>query len=252
MAERNYDKLNAGNKLEDVIIFRVFAIIAVVIFHSYWIYISATGSDMYIARTPYEQFYKQILLNWLSIPNFFMALFVFVSGYLFTHLYCNKGKYKDLFPFIKNKAKRLLLPYSIFSILMGITLWGTTRELTLESFLGGNTHLWFILMLFSCFVVGRVWIFLYEKFPNKYFLVLSFIVSALISYHPTGGRILWVFGIIRAEKFFFYFLLGMLVLMYKESLMKYLNRKTVLIALFVIYIGSCLYVGKYCELAYTT
>jgi peptidoglycan/LPS O-acetylase OafA/YrhL len=224
-----------NQQLKDVVILRAFAIIAVVVFHSYWIY-SDVDSDMY------ARLYGHFFMDFFS---FRMPLFVFVSGYLFAHLYWNKGKYKKLVPFIKNKSKRLLLPYSIFSILLGITLWGTKQELTLITFLKGYAHLWFILMLFSCFVAGRVWIVLYEKFPNKYFLVVSFIISALVSCYPIEG-FLWIFGIVRAEKFFFWFLLGMLVLMYRNDVLKLLNKKIIIVALFICFFGSYLYAGKYC------
>jgi peptidoglycan/LPS O-acetylase OafA/YrhL len=240
MKSNNYKmKIGVENQqLNDVVILRAFAIITVVVYHSYGIY--CKGECVLDITTEYGGLYKQFLLNFFA---FRMPLFVFVSGYLFAHLYWNKGKYKKMFPFIKNKSKRLLLPYSIFSILLGITLWGT-QKFTLITFLSGHNHLWFLLMLFFCFVAGRVWIFLYEKFPNKYFLVVSFIISVLISYHPIK-RFLWIFGIVYAEGFFFWFLLGMLVLMYRNDVLKLLNKKITIAALFVCYLVSCFFVGNW-------
>lgn len=133
---------------------------------------------------------------------------------------------------------------------MGATLYSTSRSLNIGLFLCGYNHLWFILMLFSCFLAGRLYLFLYEKFPNKYFVACSLFITAFISYHPISWRFLWYFGIIRAEKFFFWFLLGMLVLKYRNLVLRLLNIKFTIAVLLIIYIGSCIYIGKYCEVAY--
>lgn len=46
-----------------------------------------------------------------------MPMFVFVSGYLFAFLIA-KNKYPTFGYLIKNKTKRILLPYFLFGIIM--------------------------------------------------------------------------------------------------------------------------------------
>ena len=46
----------------------------------------------------------------MGLINYAMPLFIFISGYLFPFLW-RKGKYQDFWNLVKNKAKRILLPY---------------------------------------------------------------------------------------------------------------------------------------------
>jgi peptidoglycan/LPS O-acetylase OafA/YrhL len=80
--------------------FRAIAIICVVAGHA----ISSTG---WVIDSPAEKFIANVLLGGTN-------LFVFISGYLFHHVFKNRYTYKN---FLVQKAQRVLIPYLFLSIL---------------------------------------------------------------------------------------------------------------------------------------
>ena len=82
-----------------------------------------------------------------------------MSGYLFCFLKYEKGKYEKWWPFIINKAKRLLVPYAFVSIIWVIPLsqpfflWDA-KTIVYKYLLGtAPSQLWFLLMLFCVFML---------------------------------------------------------------------------------------------------
>jgi peptidoglycan/LPS O-acetylase OafA/YrhL len=80
--------------------FRAIAIICVVAGHA----ISSTG---WVIDSPIEKFIANIILGGTN-------LFVFISGYLFHHVFRNRYTFKD---FMLQKAQRVLVPYLFLSAL---------------------------------------------------------------------------------------------------------------------------------------
>lgn len=77
----------------------------VVLYHScvFW-----TGN--WFVETPvYPSRFLEVLAEYLN--SFHIYAFTLVSGYLFSYLKLEKGKYERFLPFTVNKAKRLLVPY---------------------------------------------------------------------------------------------------------------------------------------------
>lgn len=95
------------------------------------------------------------------IYAFHMPLFFALSGALWGYQ-IQRGKYRETGKFIKNKAKRLLIPYLFFGICIVAPVM-TAFDFTTQNFgqyllhgilLSGNSrHLWYVLALFWVFVL---------------------------------------------------------------------------------------------------
>ena len=218
----------ANGKLYDVIVLRFVAIIIVVAFHAY---------GMMYADTHFpalKHIYYRLYFTWNQcvIVNVAMPMFVFVSGYLFAFLW-RKGKYQNFWELVKNKAKRVLLPYFIF----GLVMMATTNNFHPFTLLYGNYwHLWFLPMLFWCFVVAF--------FLNKYFISLkaqitiaciSFILSLFPCFIP---RLLGVQGV---SIWFCWFYLGIIIYNYKEKLILCIAKFRLEYILFIAYLVITIY-----------
>ena len=120
------------------------------------------------------------------IYAFHMPLFFFISGLLF-----NKEKYISLRHFIKQRAKRLFVPYVLYSIITW-SIWACFRYIRNDdvdsylmpllqtfiaqgsgAFIVHNSALWFIPCLFAV----EVLYFLFSKFNEWIALALSFVTA---------------------------------------------------------------------------
>ncbi len=93
-------KTPKGEFLPSLEAFRAIAIVCVVAGHS----ISSTG---WVIDSAAEKFIANIILGGTN-------LFVFISGYLFHHVFKNRYTFKG---FLQQKAQRVLLPYLLLSVL---------------------------------------------------------------------------------------------------------------------------------------
>ena len=129
-------------RLNNIVILRSVAAIEVVVYHCYieWI------QDGWF-QSPIGPLYNYIFRVVFSGR---MPLFVFVSGYLFSHLVLDRGKYAIFRGFLKNKFERLLLPLLVFGGIMSLAFHHDYWHLILYQ----PYHLWFLEMLFGCFIAG--------------------------------------------------------------------------------------------------
>lgn len=115
-----------------------------------------------------------------------MPIFCAISGAIYC-IQIEKGKYKETIPFIKNKIKRLLVPYVIFSTLFVFPtmLYISNIENPLKYYFESyvlthdTRHLWFLLMLFQMFAVMHFTI----KYMKGNETVLLFIFMFLHFFH---------------------------------------------------------------------
>lgn len=96
-----------------------------------------------------------ILAIWLN--TFHVAAFVFASGYLYSYLRRETGHYGTIVSVLTKKAKRLLLPYAAISILWAAPIYalffGSDDLIWKFAFAASPSQLWFLPMLYWCFVV---------------------------------------------------------------------------------------------------
>lgn len=198
-------------KLYDVAILRVFCILVVVFFHCYQMMWAEAHFPLTI--TVYKDLYfKGVECGAISVA---MPLFVFISGYLFYYLLMS-GKYSTWRNLLQKKGLRILLPYVVFSLFFMIT----TDSWNLMSLLRGSFwHLWFLPMLFWCFIFGYGLYKVKLKVYMEVILITILFGGALIS----GFFLKW-FGLSKINYWFYWFYLGMLCFKYRETIYFYLGK----------------------------
>lgn len=218
------------NKLYDVIIIRALAIVLVVAFHSYgmmyWNHFPAMTeryTDLYYVVNQY-------------VLNFRMPLFIFISGYLFSYLEGERGKYATLCGLVKNKLHRLIIPYIVFSLLYMLT----THSFSIASLLSGScAHFWFITMLFWCFVTTG----LIRLLPSSRNIRLRLgILMGSFALLFVDLNIPKVLGIQSLPVWFFGFYLGYVVSPYRVRLYAFISKHKYLLLLFLaVYVLELVY-----------
>lgn len=159
--------------LYDVVVIRLILIVLLVLYHSFAIYNGAWLMP--------EGIHEVKSYWWLAsfAYSFMLEAFVFISGYVLG--YQVRTKYDGIVDFnriVLNKAKRLLIPSVIFSFIYLICFnWNnsTTWLGQIYYVLNGAGHMWFLPMLFWCFVA----LFVVEKLniPSKFVIILALLAT---------------------------------------------------------------------------
>lgn len=145
------------------------------------------GTGGWFNQAPVQQ---SFMLHWLTmwIGSFHIYAFTLVSGYIFSYLRFEKGKYREFLPFFKSKVKRLIVPY-IFVAAIWAAPWhrfyfdADADQLIQKYVLGiSPSQLWFVLMLF--------WVFLTAYFLSDFIYnrpIAGLIISLLLYGIGTAG-----------------------------------------------------------------
>lgn len=135
--------------LTNVVIIRPGLIFLLVFYHAFAIYGGA-----WQPITGYPQIEAYWWIDKLAYA-FMLETFVFISGYVFGYQVRIKGAVK-LAPknLLGKKFKRLIIPSMVFSLLYILLLGDIHQPLsqTLYDIVDGTAHMWFLPMLFWCFV----------------------------------------------------------------------------------------------------
>lgn len=171
--------------LDYINILRIIALVLVILAHSSAVY---TGAWAFKLVNNKSESIKYITNYFQTIR---MPLFVFISGYLYHFNRVKLNKYNSFSRFVRNKAKRLLIPYLMTGIFFMIPVQmifniysdneGYFYKVFNEILLGNMPgHLWFLLALFHITIV----FYLVEKYlkdknidlnPISIIILLSFI-----------------------------------------------------------------------------
>lgn len=154
---------------------------------------------------------------WLGqlISGFRIETIALVGGYVFSYQSVELGRRISLPRFAWKKAVRLLIPailfgavyYMLFRYQPGHWSW----YVFCWKLLNGVGHLWFLPMLFWCFLLG--WLIdaglhLLRSRSERFFKAAGWILLAILAaasvWQPTGLRM----GLTRVPHFIFYFYLG--------------------------------------------
>mgnify|MGYP002568248289 CR=1 FL=1 len=214
-----------NERLLDISLLRVISIVAVVAFHVYGM--------MYANHFPESKdLYHEIYYTWnqCGLINIAMPMFVFISGYLFAFL-MGKGKYPTFGILLKNKIKRLLLPYFAFGFIMMATT-GDFHPLNLLR--GDYWHLWFMPMLFWCFIISYGVI--NKLRDNLYIFVLTLVATFIFRFFPLSGMIPKILGLPYILNWYCWFLLGCFVQIYSSDVVNFLRKYRLYIPLSIIYL----------------
>lgn len=162
--------------LADVVIMRIGLIFLLIGTHTFAPY---SGSWEAIPNGSGLDIYAHIS----SITHFIsMPALIFISGYLFGHSWCKiKGQsFKD---FIIKKCKRLIIPSIIFSFFYFLLFNDISQPISNICYyiINGSGHLWFLPMLFWCFVIT----YTIHKLEVSYKIVIPILIIISILPLPT-------------------------------------------------------------------
>lgn len=188
---------------------------------------------------------------WLN--TFHIQVFTFASGYLFYYIRYEKNRYTDIKQSILKRAKRLLVPYALVSLVWAIPAkiiaYGWSWEIPIKDFglAIAPAQLWFLPMLFILFVLFSIASDYLLAKKTVYVYVALYIISSIVSYIsryiPLG-----VFQISSSLQFALFYYAGM---MHRKGNIKWCNSKMApfglliasLVLAFVIKHISTIYVG---------
>ena len=160
-----------------------------------------------------------------------LETFVFISGYIYSFQFFELKKNISFTKLVKKKSKRLLLPYFIFGIIYVLLFESYEESLYVNiciRFLNGIGHLWFLPMLFWCFI--GLWILTAIRI-NDVSRILILMAFAICS--PIG----FGFQIGSAMYYILFFFIGWLGYKYREMVDKLATPYTILI-LALVYVIS--------------
>ena len=173
------NRIDKNIELENCNIIKI--LMSVIIYHStiFW------SSTTWFNQAPvFQSNVLAYISEWLG--GIHVYTFTFISGYLFYYLKYECGKYDNFKVSIKKRARRLLRPYIITSIIWCIPFFvlyfnGNIKEVFKRFFLAmAPSQLWFLIMLFGVF---SFFLFISDWFNsisfnrNILFLSLIFVTS---------------------------------------------------------------------------
>lgn len=213
-----------NQRLDNLSIIRGLSILIVVAFHAYgmmYVHFDDATNKMY--SEIYEHFNQSVLIC-IAMP-----MFVFVSGYLFQYL-LDLGKYSTWKELAVKKSQRILIPFLIFSWFFMAT---TGNWHPLDPIIQGTYwHLWFLPMLFWCFI-------LYYAFhrlglmKKPWFTIPAFLISLLLVSAPKFMPM--YIGLHNIHKWFFWFYLGGVICLYKDFITTAFSRYKIYVLLIIAY-----------------
>ena len=199
--------------LSDIAIIRPLLILSIILGHAFTVF---AGSSSWPLPEGAKQIRVYSYLNPILI-SFALQAFVFVSGYLFA--YKNPAKFSSAkYVYLLAKARRLLLPSVIFSILY-IAVLSPQKFCNISvvyDIINGVGHLWFLPMLFWCYVFG---VYTYEYFLNLSYVKIILLVIGVMLSHLVASLLGDPFRFFSGVQYFAYFVVGSLVYKYRSSLL---------------------------------
>lgn len=178
------------------------------------------------------------------IRGFRIETIAFIAGYVFSYQSNDLGRTYSLLGIIKKKFVRLIIPCWIFGIFYALCFCRASSIINnLISILNGIGHLWFLTMLFWCFLA----LFFIDKYYNKYGFrgkggIILFLCLSAASCIPIPVEIPTM-GLNRMPHFLFFTYLGYLFYIYKDKIFNFLKNKYLLIfALYLVFVGLSFFV----------
>lgn len=215
-------------KLDEVTLMRTILALLIVFMHCFTCYQGGWAQPKGFVDIPA---YKNIA----RLSNAFtLEAFVLISGYLFS-LQCAKGKWKSLGGgknLLLNKLKRLIVPSMVFSALY-FPLFCEYKGLLdfLYELLNGCGHMWFLPMLFWCFM--ECWLLEQIKISDGWKLVVVFCLYLFWPFELP-------FQISTSIKYLFYFYGGYLLYKNRETISAKVRPKQIAILWVVFFVAFLL------------
>ena len=206
---------------------RVIVTLLVIVGHCayYTIITEYGGCDYRSEASQLSVTYKLADLLTSMIYSFHMQLFMTLSGALFC-LSLQRGKFHTLRSLASEKAKRLLIPFFSVTLLYSVPLkiasgyYSSSPSIIKDIIIGqllvqGNTHLWFVAVLFSLFLL--MYVLLKKKVPCMILLLILTVLNLVSSY-------IGINLISRILEFAVWFYIGWLFEQHREVWNSYLKK----------------------------
>ena len=171
--------------------------------------------------------------RWFSyiISGFRIETIALIAGYVFAFQSLDLGKRYSFGPFLVKKFKRLIIPMLFFGMLYYFLILFDRDTFTFSDFFmqlfTGCGHLWFLPMLFWCFIA--IWIIDHYKLSSWITLLL---LAAFTFIHPSSLP----FGFARLPYFLFFVYGGYFLWIHHDQLQKRCTGVPVIISLWVVYL----------------
>ena len=170
------------------------------------------------AWRPFDGFQENLIYWWIGkfAYSFMLPTFVFISSYVFSFQRETLGKTETLFTILGKKTQRLIIPSIVFSFLYIPLLSGFEVDFLCSSLikvLNGAGHMWFLPMLFWCFIL----LYLLLKIKStrlRLSLSLVFVIAPVLPIPLQFGT---------ALGYLFYFVLGYELYKHKKLLLERLK-----------------------------
>ncbi len=209
--------------LYEVSIIRPLVIFLLIVYHAVCIY-GGVWTPVNNVQIPLYDLLMRI------ISGFRIETIALVAGYVYSYQFLDLNRRFELKSFVIKKIKRLIIPCLFFGILYyfiilydssNFSFWRFVYELT-----NGVGHLWFLPMLFWCFL--GIWVLTHKKFNEKITIIVLFFISLI-------PRLYLPFGLSLVPHFMFFFYAGFLLYKYKSFVISILNKKKYIVLLALSY-----------------
>ncbi len=217
----------------NVSIFRVIAMLMIVLFHS-MCFCSGVWQEFPCPAPSALMHIVSTFVVSLALPFFF-----FISGYLYAFIYLNKNGYRDLMSFIVGKFKRLILPTVTWTIIYLVLL--PFRYSSWE-LIAGIQHLWFLPTLFCVFVIARLmspWLMAKRKLWLDLLIASALVLVVYLGYwaymmHQVQDGFLMG----RITMFTGYFIVGMIISKHRVTMKNKLLELLIILFLLACHVVS--------------
>ena len=156
------------------------------------------------------------MYDWIARISYscMLELFTFISGYVF---YFVSNRKKITFSrLVLSKFRRLIIPSIIFSTLY---YWLLMKHegfsfLLIYEIICGKGHLWYLNMLFGCFLLS----YFFKDVKKSFWFLFGALIVSIFSRCPN------IFRISQIAYYFFFFYLGINICRHREPIVKYIIR----------------------------
>lgn len=216
---------NTKKLLYEVSIIRPLIIFLLVLLHSFEKIADGGGQQ--------QEYQLLMVYQWFVwiIKGFRIETIALVAGYVFAYQSLVLGKRYGFLPFVKKKFFRLIVPMLFFGVIYYFCFFFDAAKFTIASFIvtlfSGCGHLWFLPMLFWCFIA--IWII--DRYHLSSWLLL--LLLAVFSVMPTPGL---PFGFGRLPHFLFFVYAGYFLWERRAEVLKYKDNRALMIVLWLTYL----------------
>lgn len=157
------------------------------------------------------------------IYSFHMPMFVFVSGMTLAFVSARKSSYHAFWPFVRNKAKRLMIPYFVFALFWVLPFMVGYGFRDFKTYLLNGIilsfdcrHLWYVWMLFNVFILFYILRTIVERFKIPRYCIMIASLSLYVCEAIFGGKLPY-FQIDSMLEYQFWFILGYMTMIYRQE-----------------------------------